>query len=140
MWSGRVAFENDSCPVGDDLLGRLYRADPDGLATLVTSVSADLRAMLAIYCYRRSHLHDLGVAIASSCEERDLVTFGGRAGSMLFALSRQAPTVRPISASQQRRAVTLASAPLTPPPPMADFDDDEDESLAAPLQPEPEQV
>jgi hypothetical protein len=130
MWSGRVAFENDACPVEDDLLGRLYRADANGLQALVGSVAGDLRAMLAVYCYRRSHLHDLGIAIASSCEERDLVAAGGRAGQTLFALSRQAPVLRPATASQQRRAITLSTAPLTPPP-MPAFDDLDDDELPA---------
>lgn len=50
MWSGRVAFENDACPVGDDLLGQLYRSNENGLPALVASVSPDIRAMLALYC------------------------------------------------------------------------------------------
>ena len=44
--------------------------------------------MLALFCYRRSHLHALAVAIAASCTERELVHFGGRVGSTLYALSR----------------------------------------------------
>jgi len=125
MWSGRVAFENDACPVEDDLLGRLYRADGNGLQALVSTVSGDLRAMLALYCYRRSHLHELGISIASSCDERDLVSAGGRAGQTLFMLSRQAPVMRPTTASQQRRSITLSTAPLTPAPAFEDLDDED---------------
>jgi hypothetical protein len=130
MWSGRVAFENDACPVGDDLLGQLYRANENGLAALVESVGSEIRAMLALYCYRRSHLHAMGVAIAASCEERDLVQLGGRVGTTLFAMSRETGTAqRTISASAQRRTITLSTVPLSAVPAMEDIDD-EDDALA----------
>lgn len=123
MWSGRVAFENDACPVGDDLLGQLYRSNENGLPSLVDTVSPEIRAMLALYCYRRSHLHALGVAIAASCGERDLQQWGGRAGATLFAISRQAPAARPAPAAH-RKSITLSTAPLSPMPAMDDVDDD----------------
>jgi hypothetical protein len=132
MWSGRVAFENDSCPVGDDLLGQMYRTNENGLPALVASVSSDVRAMLALYCYRRSHLHALGVAIATTCEERDLVQLGGRVGTTLFAISRESPGARSaISASGHRRTITLSTAPLSTLQPMDEIDDDE-EAVSAP--------
>ena len=59
MFSSRDAFENDFCPVRDELLGEMYRANANGLPLLVDSVSSDVRAMLALFCYRRSHLHAL---------------------------------------------------------------------------------
>ncbi len=89
MFSSREAFENDFCPVRDELLGEMYRANEHGLTKLVESVSADVRAMLALFCYRRSHLHSLALAVAASCSERDLIQLGGRVGSALYALSRE---------------------------------------------------
>jgi len=89
MFSSRDAFENDFCPVRDELLGEMYRASEHGLPQLVESVSPEVRAMLALFCYRRSHLHQLALAIASSCTERELIEIGGRVGSTLFALSRE---------------------------------------------------
>ena len=103
MWSSREAFENDFCPVREDLLGEMYRANENGLPQLVESVSSDVRAMLALFCYRRSHLHALAVTIAASCDERELVQFGGRVGSSLFALAREAPVARPVSTSYGHR-------------------------------------
>ena len=94
MFSSRDAYENERCPVRDELLGEMYRASESGLPMLVESVSSDVRARLALFCYRRSHLHTLALAIAASCSERDLINFGGRVGSTLYALSRQAPGVR----------------------------------------------
>ncbi len=73
MWSSREAFENDFCPVREDLLGEMYRASENGLQQLVESVPSDVRAMLALFCYRRSHLHALALTIAASCDERELI-------------------------------------------------------------------
>ena len=52
MFSSRDAFENDFCPVRDELLGEMYRANANGLPLLVESVSSEVRAMLALFCYR----------------------------------------------------------------------------------------
>ncbi len=115
MFSRQNAYENDFCPVRDELLGEMYRADANGLPRLVESVSSDVRAMLALFCYRRAHLHPLALAIATSCNERELFKFGGRVGSVLYALSRQAPAVRPSPASSYggRKPITLSTKPLT---------------------------
>ena len=94
MISSRDAYDSDTCPVRDELLGEMYRASEHGLPMLVESVSPQVRAMLALFCYRRSHLHSLALSIASSCSERDLVHIGGRVGSTLYALSREAPASR----------------------------------------------
>jgi len=137
MWSGRVAFENDSCPVGDDLLGQLYRTNENGLAALMKTVGTETRAMLALYCYRRSHLHAMGVAIAAFCEERDLLQLGGRVGAMLYALSRDSGSPqRPLTAAAQRRSITLSTTPLSAVPAMEEIDDlDGDVALEAEPQP-----
>ena len=44
--------------------------------------------MLALFCYRRSHLEIAGLAIAATCEEPDLLLAGGALGAALFARSR----------------------------------------------------
>ncbi len=124
MFSSRDAFENDACPVGDEMLGQMYRANPNGLSLLVANVSPDVRAMLALFCYRRSHLHALALAIATSCTERELINFGGRVGSTLYALSRE--PVRTASSSHGRKPITLSTKPLSTLPPMVDELDDED--------------
>src|ERR1700732_4457596 len=94
MFSSHDAFENDFCPVRDELLGEMYRANKNGLPQLVASVSSDVRAMLSLFCYRRSHLYSLALSIAASCSEQELAQFGGRAGTALYALSRE-PAARP---------------------------------------------
>jgi hypothetical protein len=111
MFSSRDAFENDFCPVRDELLGEMYRANENGLPQLVESVSSEVRAMLALFCYRRSHLHSLALAIAASCNERELIQLGGRVGSTLYALSRE-PAARIAPSSSNRKPITLSTKPL----------------------------
>jgi hypothetical protein len=128
MFSSRDAFENDACPVGDDMLGQMYRANPNGLSLLVANVSPDVRAMLALFCYRRSHLHALALAIATSCTERELVHFGGRVGSTLFALSRE-PARTSTASHGGRKPITLSTKPLSALVPIVD-DEIDDEDIA----------
>jgi hypothetical protein len=128
MLPSRDAYDDDSCPVGDELLGAMYRANENGLPQLVESVSSEARAMLALFCYRRAHLHALAIAIASSCNERDLIRIGGRVGSVLYALAQEVPAVRPAPTSSYggRKPITLSTKPLSAIAPMDDsLDDDE---------------
>jgi hypothetical protein len=125
MFSRRDVFENDLCPVRDELLGQMYRANENGLSQLVATVSPDVRALLALFCYRRSHLNSLAIAIASSCSEQELVQFGGRVGSTLYALSRE-PAARPApSSAGTRKPITLSTKPLSNLVPMDDEIDDD---------------
>src|ERR1700730_15466479 len=128
MFSSREAFENDFCPVRDELLGEMYRANANGLAKLVESVSSEVRSMLALFCYRRSHLHALALSIASSCSERELIQLGGRVGSTLYALSRE-PAARsaPSSSYGNRKPITLSTKPLST---FSPLDDELDGDLA----------
>ena len=113
--------DGDPCPVTDDMLGQLYRSSEQGLPALIATVAPDVRAQLATYCYRRGHLRAIGLAVASTCDEYDLVTWGGTAGAALFARSREAPAEPPaLSHYAARRRVTLASAPLRIQPPIDD--------------------
>ena len=133
MFSSRDAYENDFCPVRDELLGEMYRANENGLPRLVESVSSDVRAMLALFCYRRSHLHSLALAIAASCSERELIQLGGRVGSTLYALSRE-PAARsaPSSSYRNRKPITLSTRPLSTFSPVDDeLDEDFTEAATA---------
>jgi hypothetical protein len=126
MFSSRDAYENDFCPVRDELLGEMYRASEQGLPKLVESVSSDVRAMLALFCYRRSHLHSLALAIAATCSERELIQLGGRVGSTLYTLSRE-PAARAVPSSSygHRKPITLSTKPLSTLAPIEDEFDDE---------------
>lgn len=115
MLSSREAFENDHCPIHDDLLGAMYRANENGLPALVESVSSDVRAQLALFCYRRAHLHALALTIAASCDVRDLIHHGGRVGSVLASLAQEQakPRHRPPASYSHRKAITLSTKPLS---------------------------
>ena len=111
----RISHDSDSdpCPVTDDLLGELYRANKNGLPELIATVSPDVRAALAMYCYRRGHLKGIGLAIASTCDLYDLETVGGTAGAALFARSREAAPAAPVASQYvARQKITLASGSL----------------------------
>ena len=133
MFSSRDAYDNDFCPVRDELLGEMYRANENGLPRLVESVSSDVRGMLALFCYRRSHLHSLALSIAASCSERELIELGGRVGSTLYALSRETPATRSVVSSSygNRKPITLSTKPLSTFAPLDDELDDDDFAQAA---------
>ena len=119
------SLAEENCPVGDKMLGDLYRSHERGLADLVATVAPDVRATLALFCYRRGHLHSMGLAIAASCTEEELENAGGRVGTALFALSREAPQAAPVSPHMSnRRKITLASGPLRVMPPLDDDSED----------------
>ena len=111
MKASHDALEQDACPVGDELLGALYRASDHGLAALIESVPPLTRAMLALFCYRRSHLQPLALVIAASCEQRDLVHWGAALGSALYARAKSAQA-GPAPTSSGRGKITLPTRPL----------------------------
>ena len=132
----RISRDSDSdpCPVTDDLLGELYRANKNGLPELIATVSPDVRAALAIYCYRRGHLKSIGLAIASTCDVYDLETVGGTAGAALFARSREVAPAAPVASQYvARQKITLASGSLRKSLPI-----DEDVDLDIDLDDKPE--
>jgi hypothetical protein len=109
----RVLLEGEPCPVPDELLGEIYRASAHGLSALISTVSPKARVLLAVYCYRRTHLASIGLTIAAICDKDDLTQLGGNAGTVLFERSREAPQqssddTRAIA----RRKITLATNPL----------------------------
>jgi hypothetical protein len=131
MLADRQASDEESCPVCDDLLGQLYAASKLGLPALVATVPPEIRAMLALFCYRRSHLHTLGLAIAAACHEDDLVRTAGKLGAVMFARSKEPPQSEPIDPHRPpRRKITLSTGPLRTMPPIDDdLDEEAGESL-----------
>ena len=109
----RVPPEDERCPIGDQLLGEIYRASAHGLNQLIATISPGTRALLALYCFRRAHLASIGLAIAATCEEDDLTSLGGNNGVALFERSREAPqSISTESRADGRRKITLAAGTL----------------------------
>ncbi|TNC14857.1 hypothetical protein FF100_04565 [Methylobacterium terricola] len=99
----------DDCPVSLDVLGTLYRGDAEAVETVLADIPSRTRARLAAYLYGKSHLHALGLRVASACSETDLVRVAGTAGAVLFAQSRTAP--RPAEARHPgQRRISLAGS------------------------------
>jgi hypothetical protein len=136
----RISRDSDSdpCPVTDDMLGELYRASRGGLPELIATVSPDVRAALALYCYRRGHLKGIGLAIASTCNIYDLETSGGTAGAALFARSREAAPVTPVASQYvARQKITLASGSLRKSLPIDEEVEPDDAPDSEPPEPAP---
>lgn len=82
-------FDDDASPISDDALAKLFGAKEGSLPQLLDTIEPEVKLALAFFCYRRVHLQAVGLAIAASCDEMELVSFGGRAGTVLFARSRE---------------------------------------------------
>jgi len=81
---------DDDQVVPEELVGRLYRADEAAVPALLGGLSSHERANLAMFCYRKSHLHRTGLAIAATCDLTTLVAAWGTAlGQAIFAQSRE---------------------------------------------------
>jgi len=112
MLSARLEFADDVCPVRDELLGELCRANDLFVPSFVYGLPPDIRAALALFCYRRSHLHSMGLAIAASCDEDSLVWAGGSVGAFIVTCSREAAPREVLSPRADRRKITLATGVL----------------------------
>jgi hypothetical protein len=103
----------DDLPITDELFADVIGLDPSRLFALIARVSPDKRALLAMYCYRRSHLSEIGLAIAATCDEDGLTCTAGRAGADLFSKSRERPRPEANAARQTyRRKITLSRGHL----------------------------
>ena len=104
-----MLLDDEDCPVSDQLLGRLY-SQPENLTELLAAIGPQTRAQLALYCYGRSHLRAAGLALAATCEQRDLISAGGRVGDFVFQRAQAGP--EPAAAESyyvSRKRITLAS-------------------------------
>jgi hypothetical protein len=125
--AGPASQIDDDQVVPADLIGRLYRASESTVFDLLPELSLQDRAYLAMFCYRKSHLHRIGLAIAATCDENVLVqTWGTALGQTLYAQSREAPPAPPRQPGQHRSKITLAT--LTGAPPAVSDDEDQDQA------------
>src|SRR5262249_21272103 len=100
---------DDDQVVPEELVGRLYRANEDAVPGLLGGLSSHERANLAMFCYRKSHLHRTGLAIAATCDLTTLVQAWGTAlGQAVFAQSRDRTEKPDRTIANGRSKVTLA--------------------------------
>jgi hypothetical protein len=100
---------DDDQMVPEELVGRLFRAGESAVAELLGELSLLQRANLAMYCYRKSHLHRIGLAIASTCDLGTLVQAWGTAlGQAIFTQSRDCTAKPERLTAGHRSKITLA--------------------------------
>jgi hypothetical protein len=87
-------------------------------------VPNERRSSVALFCYRRSHLEQAGLAVAAACNEEDLVESGGLLGRALFLKSRDFMSAPKNNSRDSIRAllISLAASKAT------EAEDDEAES------------
>ncbi|MGI9571112.1 MAG: hypothetical protein ACR2PH_15570 [Desulfobulbia bacterium] len=86
--SAHAKLNEDSCPVSDDILGRLHQYPLPQAADIVKDIPESQRARLAAFCYNRRHLHKLGLFIASTCSAPALDAVAGSVGTIIYQQSR----------------------------------------------------
>jgi len=124
----------DETFVSAELASRLYRGSQDSVIALAARLSPRQRANLAVYCYRKSHLHRIGLALAATCDLETLIQVMGTAlGRVLFAQSREGAPDGDRRHGPPRSRVTLAArAGIKPVISHAVADEDEgDDAVAA---------
>ena len=116
-------LEDDDIFISDELIGRLYAATENTVLELVAAFQADRRASLAVHCYRKSHLRQTGLTIASTCDLSALVhVCGPLRGQAIFAQSRTRSDKPGKVLGRLRPAITLACSAGGTYPPLVDVD------------------
>ena len=112
----------------EETVGRLYGATSHEVAKVVSTFAAEQRARLALFCYNRTHMRDIGLAVAATCDLGTLVEVGAAVGHALFTLSRERPQpeTKPLVGRHQ---ITLAKFSASPAR-SEDFASDEDAGSA----------
>jgi hypothetical protein len=65
-------------PIGERELLALKSLSFDALSAIASQLPAGQRARTAAFCYGKSHLHDLGLAVAACCSSTELSDAFGR--------------------------------------------------------------
>lgn len=96
------------CPVPLELLARLMRISDEQANDTIQGLPERQRAELAVFCYGRGHLRDLGLKVAANCSDADLIRTAGVAGAVIAQQARQ-PQARVAQAGEPyKRVVSLA--------------------------------
>jgi hypothetical protein len=70
--SSNPILDDDTC-ISEELIGRLHNATEGSVPDLVAAFTSNERASLAVFCYHKSHLRRIGLAIARTCDLTSLV-------------------------------------------------------------------
>lgn len=83
MMRNTGSIDPEECPVTEEFLATLLQLTLAEVTEHSNHLPKEKRAQLAVYCYRRSHLRQQGLAIAKQCSQRSLVEEAGHAGEMI---------------------------------------------------------
>ena len=121
MSSFELPVPDDDIYISEELIARLHGATEDTVLELVGVFRANERANLAMHCYRKSHLRQAGLTIASTCDLATLVhVCGPLRGRAIFAQSQsRACSDQTTRVGRARPTISIAcSAGGTYPPPV----------------------
>ncbi|WP_204934447.1 hypothetical protein [Roseibium sediminis] len=82
MTKGSIDIEG--CPVPEEVLGQLINETLSSVTEKTRNMPEHQRSRLAVFCYRRSHLRRLGLAVAANCTRSGLIAEAGHAGEVLY--------------------------------------------------------
>lgn len=105
----RARSDDRSSQSFEETIGQLHRTKGHDIGPIVSGFSAEQRARLALFCFSRAHMREIGVAIAATCELDVLSEIGAAAGAALFSISRERPVLEK-GPSHGRPKVSLAQA------------------------------
>ncbi len=122
---GAPQLEDDTF-VPEELIGRMHRASETTIRALGEKLTAQERANLAMFCYRKAHLRPIGLAIAATCELPELVQqWGSVLGQAIFTQSREGGGEQHPTRAHHRPKITLARSAGGERPPLVDLDIDD---------------
>jgi hypothetical protein len=112
----RAGQMDDDQVVSEELTGRLYGATEDMVRAIVAGLSLEQRANLAMFCYRKAHLHRTGLVIAATCDRSTLIgAWGTVLGQTLFDQSQEPAPRLPAARGRLRAEITLGGMPAFAP-------------------------
>jgi hypothetical protein len=124
MFGSANPILDDDIRISEELIGRLHNATEGSVSDLVAAFTANERARLAMFCYHKSHLRGIGLAIATTCDLNSLVQEWGLVlGRAIFAQSRERPEEPGRMGVRPRPKITLARSAGRYYPPPIDIDE-----------------
>ena len=115
---------DDDTFVPEELIGRLHRATEATILDLMEKFTSRERANLAMFCYHKTHLRRIGLAIAATCDLPSLVQqWGTVLGQAIYAQSRDGALDPDPVRVTHRPKITLARSAGGCRPPLVDIDE-----------------
>ena len=110
-FAGTQIPNEEQCPVPNELIGRLYRAAESSVREIAATLAPSQQAELALFCYGRAHLREIGLTIAANCERDTLIAaaHSTAAGEVIFTQSRTTTRMSEGPGRGRRPEITLAS-------------------------------